>query len=250
MNKLHETLEYDKMDYENNNEYINNRVIYPPELYYITLATKPNKVLDCLKKKVASNNEKIIVLGETENRSIGWESHQNFGLKLKEVHEFINQSNIHSDDIILFTDAYDVAYFGTKNYIINIFLEFKKPIVFGSEKYCNPDPELEYKYIDKIHEFPFLNSGLFIGRAWALRQCMMQYHYDDREDDQRFWTNQFITNPNLIELDYTNRLFLNTVDIDMSEFVFNGEIVTYKNKKPLFVHVNGPDKRLINELTK
>jgi hypothetical protein len=218
------------------------------EFYYITIATKPHPVLDALKKKVENNNEKIIVLGEHENRTIGWESHQNFGVKLREVSEFVIKSFLDPDDIVLMTDAYDVAYFGNKDEIIRRFHNFKKPIVFGSEKNCFPDPQMIHFYNDKEYEFSFLNSGMFIGKVWALRECISDYQYNDRDDDQRYWTKQFITRPDLIELDYDNRLFLNQYDIDMSKFDLNNHQVFYKNRNPLFVHVNGPNKELIYSL--
>ena len=226
------------------------------KFYYITVSTRSHPILDKLKKKVAEKGETLIVLGENENRIIGWEGSQNFGLKLKEVSLFVNRNNLEPDDIVLFTDAYDVAYFGNKTEIIGRFLEFEKPIVFGCEKYCSPDPEMAKKYLSSSsstfpfdYEFPYLNSGMFIGYVWALKRCISEYEYDDRDDDQRYWTKQFLEiNTDLIQLDYMNRLFLNTVDIDMKKFeIINGNVI-YKRRRPLFVHVNGPDKRLIDEL--
>jgi hypothetical protein len=53
----------------------------------------------------------------------------------------------------------------------------------------------------------------------------------------------------LIGLDYKNELFLNTVDMDERFFVLDKEdyIVIYRSANPFFVHVNGPDKRILNE---
>ena len=223
--------------------------------YYITISTRPHHILGKLKQKVSENGETLIVLGENEKRIIGWEGSQNFGLKLKEVSMFINRNELEPDDIVLFTDAYDVVYFGNKNEIIERFLEFKKPVVFGCEKYCSPDPELAKNYNSNSstfpfdYEFPYLNSGLFIGYVWALRKCISEYQYDDRDDDQRYWTKQLLEiNPDLIQLDYMNRLFLNTLDIDMKKFeIVNGNVI-YKRRRPIFVHVNSSDKRLIDEL--
>ena len=218
------------------------------KLYYITVATKPHPVLDRIKKNVEQNGEIIHVLGETENRFIGWQSSQNFGVKLREVYKFIQRVSLRPNDVILFTDAYDVAYAGNKNEIISRYNCFNKPILFGCEKHCNPDPHKASRYIDIDKEFPFLNSGMFIGRVWALQKCMEGYEFNDGEDDQRYWTSKFLSNPELIALDYDNKLFLNTVDIDMRYFSWNGKIAIYNLKKPLFIHVNGPDKRLIDTL--
>lgn len=219
-------------------------------LYYITIATKPHKVLDKLIKKVKKNGEEIEVLGMKENRQIGWENQQRFGVKLREVAEFLKRPNLNPDDIVLFTDAYDVAYFGNQKEIIERYLAFQYPIVFGCEKDCHPDPfrSKEYSKIDE--EFSYLNSGMFIGRVYALQKCILNYQYNDTDDDQRYWTTQYFENPDLITLDYKNSLFLNTSGFNENLFIFDIEnnIAFYKSYNPLFVHVNGPDKIFINEL--
>ena len=202
---------------------------------------------------MALNGEKIHVLAQEENRRIGWESHQNFGIKLREVAKFLNLDTLGPDDIVIFTDAYDVAYYGNQVEAVERFRSFYKPIIFGSEKYCNPDPELATKYpnCSEEHEFPYLNSGMYIGYVWALQYCLRDYIYEDRDDDQRFWTQQYFTNTDLIGLDYENRLFLNTSGMDMSKFkVINGH-ASYREdeQRPIFVHVNGPDKSLIEVIS-
>jgi hypothetical protein len=213
-------------------------------LFYITVATKPHPVLDKIKQRVNINGEKIHVLGGHENRQIGWEGHQNFGVKLREVSDFLKNPDLNPDDIILFTDAYDVVYCGTQDEIIKKYMKFDYPIVFGAEKQCNPDPKRasEYAFIDT--EFPYLNSGMYIGRVWALKKCILEYKYNDRDDDQRFWTTCFFENPELIGLDYKNELFLNTVDMDEKYFYLDTDehIAIYKGSNPMFVHVNGPVK--------
>jgi len=225
-------------------------------LYYITVATKPHQVLDKLKEKVKKNNEKIEILGTQENRAIGWEGHQNFGVKLREVSNYLKNPDLNKNDIILFTDAYDVVYCGNLDQIRRRFLTFDKPIIFGAEKQCNPDPHRarEYKHTDNNNdnnnspEFPYLNSGMFIGRVWALRDCILNYQYNDKDDDQRYWTTCFLENPDLIGLDYKNQLFLNTVDMKTLFFHMdrNNEIAIYKSANPLFIHVNGPNKKELN----
>jgi hypothetical protein len=212
-------------------------------IHYVTVATKPHVLLDLIKSKVNLQNESITVLGEHENRYIGWQSTGNFGIKLKEVFEFIMNPLLNNDDVVLFTDAYDVIYCGHFHEIKCRYLQFSKPIVFGCEKFCNPDPNQEKNYKNKDNEFPFLNSGLFIGKIGALRKCMEKYKYNDKHDDQLYWTLQYF-NSDLIELDYENKLFLNTGGISISdiEWIKEKGVARYKNRNPLFVHVNGPDK--------
>lgn len=213
-----------------------------PTLHYITIATKPHVVLDKIKQRVAIQNESLSVLGEHENRNIGWNATGNFGIKLKEVQSFIMNPEIDKDDIVLFTDAYDVIYYGNRAEIIKRYLSFAHPIVFGAEKFCNPIPSYEKHYTFKDTEFPFLNSGMFIGRVWALRECIGKYVYNDKHDDQQYWTLQFINRPELIKLDYNNTLFLNSVGLDVNSIRHDGNRCFYKEANPLFLHINGPDK--------
>jgi hypothetical protein len=217
-------------------------------IHYITVATKPHKVLNKILETVKKNKETIEVLGLQENRLIGWEGTQNFGVKLREIYNFVDRPTLCESDIVLFTDAYDLAYLGNLTEVVRRYKMFSKPIIFGAEKSCHPDPgrSTQYKFPnDNMPEFPFLNSGMIIGRVDALRHCMKGYQYDDRHDDQRFWTTAFFENPDKIELDYENLLFLNAADMEMEDFIWNGKTAWYKRHNPLFVHINGPDKTMI-----
>jgi hypothetical protein len=214
-----------------------------PKLHYITIATKPNENLDLfIKKRLTRQGEQITILGEKENRNIGWLATANFGVKIKEVYYYIWGAKLHENDIVLFTDAYDVVYCGNQEQLIERYLEFGKPIIFGAEKYCNPDPQRASEYAFKNLEFPYLNSGLYIGRVWALRECLLGYQYNDSDDDQRFWTSKFLSRPDLITLDYYNSIFLNTAGIPINTIKWDGHRASYNKYNPLFVHVNGPDK--------
>jgi hypothetical protein len=224
-----------------------------PKLYYITVATKPHKVLDAIKHKVAALGETIEVLGEKEDRFIGWEGTGNFGVKLREVADFLKRPELAPEDVVLFTDAYDVVYCGERNELLRRYQLFSKPIIFGAEKMCQPDPQLASQYPKTASKFPYLNSGMFIGRVWALRECMENYEYVDAIEDQRFWTDRFLNeNKDIIELDYENLLFLNTVDINMEKLLIERHgiftIVMYGTANPMFIHVNGPDKSLLLNL--
>ena len=213
-----------------------------PTLHYITIATMPHITLEKIVARVKKQNEKITILGGHENRYIGWHSRGNFGIKLKEVQNFINNPDLDDQEIVLFTDAYDVIYYGNHDEIIKRYLSFGHPIVFGAEKFCNPDPKYEKHYLFKDTEFPFLNSGMFIGRVWALREILSKYIYNDSHDDQLYWTIQFINNPQLIKLDYKNILFLNSFGIDINLINHDENQCFYNNANPLFLHINSPDK--------
>uniref|UniRef100_A0A6C0B6P4 PLOD1-3-like GT domain-containing protein n=1 Tax=viral metagenome TaxID=1070528 RepID=A0A6C0B6P4_9ZZZZ len=220
-------------------------------LHYITVATKPHEVLNRIKARIEKQGESITILGAQENRSIGWNATGNFGVKLKEVRDFVLRSSVLDNDIVLFTDAYDVLYFGNHEEIVKRYLEFNRPIVFGCETTCNPVPSYEKYYTYKDCEFPYLNSGLFIGRAWALQQYISQYQYIDKDDDQVFWTERFLTHmsSNHFALDYNNSIFLNTYGIDLSLVKRVEDGYEYKGARPIFIHVNGPDKTDLQHFT-
>jgi len=223
------------------------------KFYFITIATQPHPVLDILTKTVESKGEQIEVLGLGENRSIGQDlpnGSRRLGIKLRELFDFIHRPNINSNDIILFTDAYDVYYSGDKTTILDRFLKMDKPIVFGSEKCCYPDGSKAALYPPTHSPFPFLNSGLFIGRASAFRECMLNYVFDDDINDQLWWTDIFLKNQHLIQLDYTNQLFLNCVWLHDNDLIITEDkvLVKFNNSTPQLIHGNGPSKPLIEPL--
>jgi hypothetical protein len=74
-------------------------------LHYITIATKPHPILELIKTRVEKQGENITILGLQENRNIGWNDRANFGVKLREVYNYIWNVDLDPDDIILFTDA-------------------------------------------------------------------------------------------------------------------------------------------------
>jgi len=220
-------------------------------LHYITIATKPHPVLTHIQDACHSYGEEVRVLGLEEDRAIGWKAKGNFGIKLREVHRFIQRPELGDSDIILFSDAYDVAVLGNQKEIKRRFLMFQKPIVFSAEKICHPDKHVESKY-DSLPgiEFKFLNSGLFIGRVWALRKCMAEYKFKDNEDDQRFWTTQYFKHRELIELDHHAKLFLTCSGLNEKTDVdwdLNRRLLTCNKtySHPLMIHVPGKDKSIL-----
>jgi hypothetical protein len=216
-------------------------------IHYITIATKPHPVLTHIQNSCKLYGDNVTVLGLEENRIIGWRTGGNFGIKLRELYTFINNPDLSDSDIILFSDAYDVAILGSQEEIKRRFLTFQKPIVFGAEKNCHPDAHLASKYDSPSGvEFPYLNSGLFIGRISALKICMAEYKYVDNINDQAFWTTMYLNNRDLIELDYYAKIFLNCIFVQKNDIDYNNttKVLTYSKTQtnPLMIHANGPDK--------
>jgi hypothetical protein len=220
------------------------------KLYQLTFATRPHPVLTQLEDRVHSFGEELHVLGRQENRDIGWRSgKRNFGIKLRELYAFVHKVELQPDDILLVSDAYDVAMIRPQKEIRRRYQTlFTKPIVFGAETNCHPDPNLapQYGYHSPSEIFPYLNSGLFIGRVWAIRKCLDGYTYKDEESDQHYWTKQYLRRRDLIELDTGAKLFLNCHGLDPKDIEYDSykQSVYFKpyGTYPLFIHANGTDR--------
>jgi hypothetical protein len=216
-------------------------------LHFVTVATKNHPVLDQLKEKVGG--DRLDILGLERNCTIGWEAHGNLGLKLKLMRDYVFSLDV--NDVVLFIDAYDVFFTGKSDDILERFDSFEKPIVFGSETSCSPDGSLGEKYPPSSTEFRFLNSGLTIGKVWALRECFKDYVYVDEINDQLWWSHKFLERQDLIELDYNNRIFLNCYSLNRHDIsVSDDQIISYKGRHPLFLHFNGTAKAIMNFYTK
>lgn len=220
-------------------------------VYVITVATKEHPMLDLLTKQVSETGEKLIVLGIEYNKTIGWEASGNLGLKLKLVNDFVNDPKRDPEDIVLFMDAYDVVYKGNTQAILEQYATFDKPLIFGAEKVCSPGG-FESKYPEHTKQYPFryLNSGLFIGKIWAFRECFREYVFVDAINDQLWWKLKFLERPDLIDLDYTNKMFLNCCNVDKHSIQLINDTIHYNDKKPYILHFNGPSKAIMNRYAK
>jgi len=220
-------------------------------LHFVTVATREHPMLELLQSTLAKKKYTLDILGLEMNKKIGWEAHGNLGLKLKLFCEYIHLPKLEKDDIVIYLDAYDVIFAGTKDILLERFQKFQTPIVFGAETSCFPN-ELENRYPLSTSGFPFryLNSGLCIGKVWALRECFIDYIYEDSINDQYWWKLKFLERPDLIDLDYTNTLFLNCNGVDKNSIQLENDIISYNKKHPQVLHFNGTSKAIMNRYAK
>jgi hypothetical protein len=184
------------------------------------------------------------------------------------------------DEIILCTDAYDVAFVSTENEILQKYNAFGKPIVFASETNCFPDATLAAKYPLSQSAFKYLNGGGFIGRVGYIMDFILEVLVTPSIkrfswSNQVYWTEQFLRNQDKIGLDTNCEIFstlssqhdmefINTkrseADIENfskkkkawfdGNFEFNNKRLVFKPKKtqPCHIHVNGFSKVLLPEI--
>ena len=219
---------------------------------YFTISTKNHEGLTRLKNSATKNGFDLKILGlEMNDDSFGWQTgdanNKNYGefsWKLKNQKEYINKFN--DDDILLFTDAWDVIVIDSCKKLYDTFMIFNKDIMFGAEKACSPDKErvTEYNDEEKSKPFPYLNSGFFIGKAGAMKKHLKTFDNNEK-DDQRFWTTIYFANRDTIGLDHNAELVLNGYDTKNEYYTFNTDgkfIYKETNTSPSFIHGNGPAK--------
>lgn len=221
------------------------------DVILITVATDMN---DPLKRYISSCKQfgfNPVILGLGTNWNGGdMEKGPGGGQKIILLQKYINSLDISDNKLIVFTDSYDVIC----NNNINILLEtyksnFENKIVFASESSCWPDKSLEKVYPNINKPNKYLNSGVFIGYLNDIKN-LIEKEIKPHEDDQLYYTKEFLNNQDKIGLDYDNRLFLclncdeNLYNINKSKSLLNCK----NNNIPCFLHGNGPQKikRLLN----
>ena len=179
------------------------------------------------------------------------------GHKINLLKEEMENFKDNPDQILMFTDSYDVIFLAEPSEIIAKFKEFKANLVFGAESFCWPDSKLADSYPVPESGKRFLNSGGFIGYAKDIYALVNFKPVQDSDDDQLYYTqlylNEAFREKHQMVLDHKSRIFQNLNGAtDEVELVFddiNPKILnTLYDTKPLVLHGNGPSKRVLNSL--
>ena len=129
------------------------------------------------------------------------------GMKINLIKEYLESVN--DDDVILFTDAYDVFYADDLETIHERYLQMGGKCIFSAEKICWPHADMALQFpkppIDS--EYKYLNSGTYIGKASELKGIMNYKPIKDDDDDQLYVQNIFLEGIFDIKLDYECYIF-------------------------------------------
>lgn len=128
------------------------------------------------------------------------------GHKINMIKEYLG--TLPENDIVLFTDAYDVFYQFDLDTVVRRYLDFSVEILFGAEKVCWPDESMAAQHPTPHTEYRYLNSGTFIGRVGALKELFAENLLDDDDDQlyvQRIWLHD--TTAYSMNLDYEGYIF-------------------------------------------
>ena len=231
--------------------HVSARHVTSPVLHIVTYATLPNAVLDVLKSTLKRKGCILYVMGEGQGAT-GWAAGGQFGFKLSLLHAFVYGENIKPNDVILAMDAYDTYFNGDPAVLLSRFVNhFDTPIVFSAEKSIHDrDRHLIANHTEDARSrfFPYMNAGVFMGRAYALRMFLDMYEYDKDSDDQLWWMTRYLNHPLLISLDHDCMLFFNSIHLNENGYSISGDVVTFQNSTPQIFHASGHDKSALRPL--
>lgn len=229
------------------------------------IAVTPTNVYDLSKMKyllysTKKNNFKVDVIGL--GKEFRWIE------RMKWFQTYLNEMPKDTNDIICFTDAYDVFYVDGLDTIKEKFLTFQTDIVWSVEKSYSHQINKDKGFFDDLcktnHGYKYLNGGTFVGYKNALLQLFNDVldislndkkfireintsniwrHDNDKVNglDQTWISHHIRTNFSKykIRFDYLCEIFYVAVgDWDnIKAFVNNDMVVLSTGKSPSIIHV-------------
>jgi hypothetical protein len=155
------------------------------------------------------------------------------------------------------------------------FLSFGVPLVFGAEAGCWPDPDLASWYPEpdpgprsedrRITAFrppppprgPFryLNSGVYLGLAGAIREALEELDPSPGDDDQRLYTRYFLEHGDRVRLDVRAQLFQNLYRVRPEDLCLEEDRPVrlrsrWTGTQPCVLHGNGPGRETFLHVTR
>ena len=148
-------------------------------------------------------------------------------------------------DWVLFTDAYDVIFSRPAHELLAALEDWEAAappgidLLFGGEKFEWPDENLPGYAARGSADYPFLNSGVYAGRASAVLAAVSS-GYDISTNDQRFFTDMLVgsqakprapTQTHLL-LDKHQSIFANFAGTTVgTDWIIEGTRVLFINKE-------------------
>jgi hypothetical protein len=190
-----------------------------------------------------------IILGLEDKREIGHESAK-FGLKFILLAQYLQSLPPH--DLCLVTDGFDVIFHGAHDLESRLQNLPSHQLLFAADVFENPDQG--YPYQTQFLRAPYLNSGVYAGRAWtilAVLRLALEAQDPLAIDDQRYFTEYMFKNPGTIVIDHAFQHFACTAGLEYKKDfgVKEGRLHVLGNF-PCVLHFQGfsKDTRIINEL--
>ena len=166
------------------------------------------------------------------------------GHKVNLIKNYIQ--DLPDNDVILFTDGYDVVYNDNLENITRKYLSFNTKVLFSAEQFIWPEPSLQDEF-DQLQssegydtKYKYLNSGTFIGVVSELKKMLDHSTVENDGDDQLFFQRALLSDKYDVKLDYKCYLF-QTHDVDIWLDGDDNFINDETNQSPSIYHGNGGD---------
>ena len=127
------------------------------------------------------------------------------GMKANLLRDYVN--TLPDNDVVLFTDAYDVFYADNLETITERYLDFNTKAVFSAELYCYPDNSIANEFPESNTPYRYLNSGTFIAQVGELKKMFASSTVADDGDDQLYYQKLLLSNEFDMTLDYEGYIF-------------------------------------------
>lgn len=119
---------------------------------------------------------------------------------------------VDSDELILFTDAYDTTFVGSEAEILEKYSRFEKEVVFSAEVASWPDSDAAKRYdVTGDNPYRFLNCGGYIGPAGLIKELLLSPVEKEcsfyPESNQYGWVLRYFENRDRIAIDTNCELF-------------------------------------------
>lgn len=192
-------------------------------MHFVTVATHSERYFPVLKESCKRNKIHLEILGEGEEYT---------GHYMKDDLMLQYLTDLKDDEIVCFLDAFDTVCLQSEKEIKQKFLDTKKNLIISLDNKINwrshPIGGWYYSKIFKECKGEYLNSGLYIGYVWCIKQFLeksLKYRSVEHNSNQRTWIDYCIAKPDDFCFDKKRELFVNFVRISQNP---NVEI---KNKK-------------------
>jgi len=173
-------------------------------MLHLTVSNKPHPGLDALLLSAKHFSLKSRVLGMGSTTPIGHQT-GGFGLKLQLLKQELEL--LPPQQLVLFTDAYDVIVQSSLDPLQNWLQTNPQKVLFAAERTKWPLDMEDLFYPSPLHfPYPYLNSGLFAGSAQAILS-LLQVPFSNTTDDQGYYSRQFLSGTSCIVLDHRAEYF-------------------------------------------
>lgn len=171
------------------------------------------------------------------------------GAKLKYVIRRLRE--LPDEEIVLFSDAWDVVFVRNPDGLEDVFLTFNSPCVFSAEphfRYLKSDKYKQWRRYPAGPEaglYRFLNSGGWVARARYMANILEEIDCSpDCASDQTLFNEWYIERPGSLAVDHEQKIFASTIfreGFETTDFETVDGVFRHKQKgtAPYLVHFGG-----------